>query len=215
MHERFRSVAPRSPLDALYRCYGPLGPMCAVGLLPDALLSSMHSFAPEEPFDDVVATSGALRTSDGYVHFTLRWRLMGKEPSMVEVLPLRPSRGERSLPVVRRAPANVAAALGHVAPRPKDLGTVEALVWTHGIGDGLPLVMRCLALYWRVQGQRRLGGVGPDALAAAVEVTARRHSLLRSDASSVARRHGVPPATVREACDALDTVLGAAATQMW
>ncbi len=215
MHERFRSVAPRSPLDALYRCYGPRGPLRAVGVPPDALLSGMHSFAPEEPFDDVVATNGALRTSEGYVHYTLRWRLMGKEPSVVEVLPLRPPRGGRSLRVGRRTPANADTAVSRVAPRPKGLGAVEALLWTHGIGDGLPLVMRCLALYWRVQGQRRLGGFDPGALAAAVELTARRHSLLRSDATSVARRHGVPPATVRDACDTLDSLLGAAATQMW
>lgn len=119
------------------------------------------------------------------------------------------------MPVVRRAQSQVAAALGPAAPQPRDLGPIETLVWTHGIGDGLPLVVRCLAVYWRVQGQRRLRGIGPGALAAAVEVTARRHSLLRSDASSVARRHGVPPGKVREACDAVDSVLGAAATQMW
>jgi hypothetical protein len=215
--ERYGSVAPRSPLDALYRCYGPAGPLIAVGLSPDAILGGMHAFLVEGDDDggDVLSTVGTVRTSEGLARFALRWRLVGRDPSAVEVLPIRPPAGGRSLPTPRRGRDLLGGVPGPGAPRPRDLGPVEALVWQHAIGDGLPLVVRSLALYWRVQGQRRLAPVRPGALAAAVVATARRHSELRGGADWAARRHGVPVAEVREACDVLAGVLGATADHLW
>ncbi|MGH9304231.1 MAG: hypothetical protein ACRDZ5_07450, partial [Acidimicrobiales bacterium] len=212
--ERYGSVAPRSPLDALYRCYGPRGPLHAVGLPSSALLRAMSADLLDHDAD-VLWTGGVLRTSDGVVRFTLRWRLSGREPSVVEVLPLRPKAGERSLPTARRGHDLSGAVPGPEAPRPGGLGPVEALVWQHAIADGLPLVVRSLTLYWRVQGQRRLGTVRAGALAAAVVALARRHSELRGDADWVARRHGVPVAEVRDAYNILDSMPGVVAQNLW
>ncbi len=215
--ERYGSVTPRSPLDALYRCYGPAGPLLAVGLAPDAFLRGMHAFllGGGEDGTDVLSTAGTVHTSDGLARFVLRWRLVGRDPSVIEVLPPGPPAGGRSLPTVHRSRNLLGGVPGPETPRPRDLGPVETLVWQDAIGDGLPLVVRSLALYWRVQGQRRLGPVRPNALAAAVVATARRHSELRGGADWAARRHGVPAAEVRDACDVLASVLGAAAEHLW
>ncbi|MGH2927493.1 MAG: hypothetical protein ACRDL8_04765, partial [Solirubrobacteraceae bacterium] len=68
LDERFRSVAPRSPLDALYRCYGAVGPLYAVGLQPDAHFSGVHAFDPGDVDNhDIVSTSGTLGTRGGSV----------------------------------------------------------------------------------------------------------------------------------------------------
>ncbi len=215
--ERYGSVTPRSPLDALYRCYGPAGPLHAVGLAPDAFLRGMHAvlLGGDEDGTDVLSTAGTVHTSDGFARFALRWRLVGRDPSVIEVLPLRPPAGGRSLPTVHRNRNLLGGVPGQETLRPRGLGPVETLVWQHAIGDGLPLVVRSLALYWRAQGQRRLAPVRPGALAAAVVATARRHSELRGGADWAARRHGVPVAEVRDACDVLASVLGAAAEHLW
>lgn len=212
--ERYGSVARRSPLETLYRCYGPPGPLCAVGLPPDALPTGMHAFGPVGSADEVLSTSGVLTTSEGRARFTLRWRLTGRDPAVVEVLPLPPSGGGRSLPRSRRGGDLLGGVPGAEAPRPEGLGQVETLLWQHAVAEGLPLVIRSLTVYWRVQGHRRLDGLRPAALAAAVEMVARRHSNLGGP-EKVARRHGVPVAEVRDACQAVDTVLGAAAEHQW
>ena len=215
--ERYGSVAPRSPLDALYRCYGPTGPLHAVGLTSAAVPTGMHAFLLEGDEDDtdVLSTVGTVTTTEGLAHFALRWRLVGRGPSVVEVLPFRPPAGGRSLPMPRRSRGVQGRVPAPEAPRPRGLGPVETLVWQHAIADGLPIVVRSLALYWRVQGQRRLAPLRPAALAPAVVATARRHSELRGGADWAARRLGVPVARVRDACDVLDGVLGAAAEHLW
>ena len=215
--ERYGSVAPRSPLDALYRCYGPAGPLHAVGLTSTALLQGSLSVLLEGGEDgaDVLSTAGTVHTSRGFARFALRWRLAGKDPSVIEVLPGRPPAGGRSIPTPSRGRLPFGPIPASEAPRPRGLGPVETLVWQRTIADGLPLVLRSLALYWRVQGHRRLATVRPGALAAGVVATARLHSELRGGAEWAARRHGVPLAEVREACETLAGVLGAAAEHLW
>ena len=213
--ERYGSVAHRSPVETLYRCYGPAGPLCVVGLPPDALLVGLRAFGPVDTAHDVLSTPGVLTTNEGTVRFTLRWRLAGRDPSVVEVLPLLPPGGGRSLRTSRRAQNPLGGLPGVGAARPKGLGAVETLLWQHAMAEGLPLVVRCLTVYWRVQGQRRLDALRPGALAAAVETVARRHSDLGGGPERAARRYGVPVAEVRDACQALDTVLGAAAEHLW
>ncbi len=212
--ERYGSVARRSPLEALYRCYGPAGPLCAVGLPPDAIPVRMRAAGIADDAGDVLATSGLVTTTEGTARFTLRWRLTGRDPSVVEVLHQSPPRGGSSLPVPRRGRDALLAPVAD-PPRPAELGPVEALLGQHAMAGGLPLVVRCLALYWRVQGQRRLAPLGPGALAAAVETVTRRHSDLSGGPETAARRHGVPTAEVREACEALEVVVGAAADHLW
>lgn len=214
-YERCRSVAPRSPLEALYRCYGPSGPAIALGLTPDARLLGMRSFMPKEVVEDIVSSDGTLQTSEGVVPFSLRWRMAGKSPSMVEVLPMRSPGGGRALPSLRHFDRRIADRLSASAPRPEGLGPVETLVWQHAVGEGLPLAVRCLALYWKVQGQRRVEQLSNRPLAVAVVALARRSSRMRGGADSVARRCGVDVAAVREAFEVLEVVLGAAEAHLW
>ncbi len=214
--ERYPSVVARSPLEALYRCYGPRGPMHAIGLPPHVALIGAGTLTQSDD-GEVVVTRGLVRTSGDAARFTLRWRLVGKNPSVAEVLPLPPPEGGGSLMRWRRGldAFGLAAPPGPGTPRPTGLGPVELLLWEHAIGDGLALVVRCLALYWRVQGHRRVEAFGPETLAAAVDVVARVRSELRASPESAARRHAVPVAQVREACEAIRAVLGAAVEHLW
>ncbi len=208
--ERCRLVAPRSPLEALYRCYGPEGPLVAVGLPADAWPRGVQSSPPEGQAGEVLATSGLVRTSEGVVQFSLRWRVAGKRPLLVELLPGRVAAGA-GLP-----PRRILAGASSEAPTPPGLGPVEARLWRHEADEeGVPFAVRCLALYWRIQGQRRLREVGDGALAAAVAVLVRRHSARRPGLEAVAHRHKVPTAEVRQACEVVEQVLGAVAARLW
>ncbi len=208
--ERCRSVAPRSPLDALYRCFGPSGPLVALGLPPDAWPRSLHSSPPEGEATGVLVTTGLLRTSEGVAQFSLRWRLAGKVPSLVELLPGRAPAGPGLPP--RRQLAGPSAD----PPTPPGLRPVEARLWREEAGEeGLAFAVRCLALYWRIQGNRRLGPLGEGPLCAAVALAARRHSARRPGLEALARRYRAPAAEVREALAVLDQVLGGAAAKLW
>lgn len=199
--ERCRSVAARSPLEALYRCFGAAGPLLVVGLPARAYLMSLRSTPPEGDVDGVLTTSGVLDASEGATPFQLRWRLVGKAASFVEVVPHR------------AVPARAAA-----LPVPGRLGPVEERLWHHeamGTAGDVALAIRCLALYWRIQGHRRLGGLGVPAVAAGVATVARRSSGRRGGLEAVARAHGVAAAEVRAARDAIELVLGSAITALW
>jgi hypothetical protein len=211
---RWSAVAPRSPADAVCRLYGAAGPLYAIGFPPYAYATGIGMHTRAGDLDGVLSTSGTLRASGRAVPYTLRWKLTGRSPVVVEVLPF-PYVDGSSLPPLSGLAALVEAQLRHAAPQPQGLGPVERGLWEHVAADGLPLVVRCLALWWRIQGHRRLTGIDTGALVAAMGVTARRRSGVHTSMAKLAGRYEVQAATVRQACETIDAILGAAAAQLW
>ena len=78
-----------------------------MGLTSAAIPRGMHAALVEGDGDDtdVLSTVGTVTTTERLAHFALRWRLVGRDPSVEEVLPFRPSCGGRPLPTPRHAAA--------------------------------------------------------------------------------------------------------------
>jgi hypothetical protein len=207
------STVPRGPLEAVYRLYGVEGPLRAVGIPPGLWVSRLNASTPPAPPDDA-ATIGTLQAGRLDVPFTLRWRLSGGRPVVAELLPWQAPAGSTWLPA-GRFDMGVSPWLTDRAARPGSLGPVEDELWLHVADNGLPFVMRCLTLWWRVQGQRRLRGLPPGVAAAAVVVATGRRCGSRSGARVAADRHGVAERVVSDACRTLDELLEAVGARMW
>ena len=230
--ERWSRTQPRSPLEALYRLYGYRGPLFGIGVPDGTRITrvTMNTHLPED--GSTVVTSGLVTTyqrarvdsmfeparrggsPDRALPYSLRWKPGGKEPMVVEVLPFVEVSGN-SLPGLSLLPPGSAGSLRGAAPLPVQLGSIERRLWQGIEKDGMPLVVRSLALWWRVQGHRRLMGIGDGTLAAAIGVTARRLSGQRPGARKLAERHRAREAEVKEAVALIEAVLGGAASQVW
>jgi hypothetical protein len=212
--QRWSATAPRSPADVLGRLYGTEGPLYAVGFPPDACATGVDMQTRPGDIDGIHATSGSLLASGRAFAYTLRWKLVAKSPVVVEILPFSDVVGS-TLPSLARLSHLADARLRQGLPQPAGLGPVEQRLWAHVSSDGLPLVVRCLALWWRIQGNRRLDGIDTSALVAAVAVTARRRSGVHTSIAKMAGSHDVQAATVKQACETIEAVLGAAVSQLW
>lgn len=213
--ERPAHLAAHSPILALYRLFGPFAPLCGIGLASVARIRSLRGFDAEaDRFGRVVGT-GTVVSSRGAVPFALRWRQIGKNPSLIEVLPARSVLG-LALPPRAGLSSLVVERLYREAPEPELSDPVGQALWRSVADDGLPLIVRAFALYWRAQGNRRLAGLSPNALAAGAIVLARRASATRALGLEVlAARYGLAASTLREAASQLEHVLGASATRSW
>ncbi|MDE3075365.1 MAG: hypothetical protein KGJ86_08040, partial [Chloroflexota bacterium] len=145
----WRRVARDSPLAALYRLYGPLGPLYAVGAPRGAQPSGLTSWTGNPSFDRKVITWGVVNIGAEQCAFALLWQLVEQRPVISEVLPavddvevlvLRPDGAEPEL----------ASRLTH-PPRPgRKLDRVAEKLWDVDLPVvGLPLVVRCLARWWQ------------------------------------------------------------------
>jgi hypothetical protein len=207
------STVPHSPLEVVYRLYGVEGPLRAAGIPLGLWPSRLSASTMPAPPDDA-ATAGTLEVGSLSVPFTLRWRLSGSRPVVAEVLPWRAFGGSGLLPPERFDPVT-GPWLTESVPQPKGLGLVEEHLWAHVAEHGLPFVTRCLTVWWRLQGQRRLRGFDPYLTAAAVAVLTGRRSGGRMRVKAVAERHQVAQRALGDACRTLDVVLEAVGSTPW
>ncbi len=165
-----------SPALALYRLYGQVAPMCALGLppglRPTEATASTYPDQPETMGSRRTGGSGiALTTGEiiagGLVHpYALFWSYQGDTPTVGELMPMpHPS----ILPPRAGATAEMHSRLHDGAPAPQvTLDTVADLLWeTELEHSGLPFLARCLATWWRIQDTVD-ATESPAALAAAV-----------------------------------------------
>jgi hypothetical protein len=171
-----KKLAPHSPLSALHRLYGAVGPLYVLGLGPDAWPSEFtagtHPSQPGLP----VLTTGALIVGSVRVPYGLTWWLEAGKPVLAEVTP-GPSFGRVQVP-------------DPPAPR-LELDPVAAGLWNVELAvSGLPLVVRGLATWWRIEGsisERH----EPGAIAGAVAAAVSRASALGRRRGEIAGLHGV------------------------
>jgi len=202
----WRRVATDSPLSVLYRLYGPLGPLHAVGASPGWLPHEWGSWLAASYVDGTAVTVGALLADDARCAYSLRWRLADGGKAVVrEVLPLSGD-DRRILVPIDQLPPGVEGRLRH-PPRPRPFtDEVARLLWEVDVERlGLPLVVRCLSIWWRAQGWEVLGGQPHGVVAAAMVCTALAHSGTRWRRDEVAAAHGAEVTPVNRAVRLIQT----------
>lgn len=104
-------------------------------------------------------------------------------------------------------------------PRPRiALGPVEGLLWQHAVPfHGLPVLLRCLAAWWRLPEQDALTAAhSPAALAAALErMISQRAARPRARYAEAAAAYRVPESAMRAAGPDLQRQLALSKSRLW
>ncbi len=149
---------PSSPLSSLYRLYGKTGVWVMMGVDP----ADIRQVRQEEEFQQGVIAqlrlghhSGHLLHRQKRLPYTLRWRWEGGRALPTELLPFNQGDG-RFLPERSKLDGEIISHLYTSVPNPSaaDLDDVATALWSRLPHLGLPLVLRCLTLWWRA-------GAGP------------------------------------------------------
>jgi len=202
----WRRVATDSPLSVLYRLYGPPGPLYSVGASPRWLPDEVGSWLAGSKVDGEAVTVGTLLADDARYGYALRWRLADAGKAVVqEVLPLSGTDRRLIVPIDQLPPA-VETRLRR-PPRPRPLpDEVACRLWDVDVERlGLPVVVRCLSVWWRSQGWDVLAGQPPGVIAAAIVCTVLPHSGTRWRRDEVAAAHGVEVGAVNRAVRLIQT----------
>jgi len=207
---------PHSPLGALYRLYGAEGPLRGIGI-PSGVLPTEFTCITADPEVDLLhRTGGRVIAAGGTYSYLLAWRLEAGRPAVQEV---RPFPGGRHVELRARwlMPPDVAVALHEGAPSPRiDLDPVADALWRSELPrNGLTLVARCLAAWWRVADDPRLPAQPPQALAAAIAALVGRRAGLNRTREAAAADHGIDRGEVEAAARKLQALLGLSDTRCW
>jgi len=195
-----KGVAADSPFAAAVRLFGADGPARAVGLESGRSIVDFSAITVP-PADTLACTTGRLWTGSEVFPFTLRWSLDGAKPVVSEVLPFLAADHDW-LPAPTSLHPVAARLLMEGAPTPRlPLDPVAAATWALAVAPlGVPVVLRCLAAWWRVDGDVDQHRHPPPVMAAAlVRLVAPRAGAHRAslpigpgtdnDAVAVAARH--------------------------
>lgn len=214
-----KQVAAGSPLSVLYRLYGAEGPACGVGILPGQSwrLARIRMMTAGQDSGRVEATSGTVELDDGSSYpYTLRWLLEGGKAVVEEVLPFRDAGGPLVLPHRALHPAIAERLYDDVPGTPVQLDPVAAAIWDAGPRHlGLPLAVRCLAAWWRLQDPPGSASHAPAALAAALATLTGRCAGAWHPVEAAVGALGADPAEVTTAAEELQPRLRLSAAQPW
>ena len=193
-------VALGSPLRALYRLYGAGGPLCALGLGPGEWPSEVTAGTFPRAGGSQAVTTGEIATAARVYPYTLFWRLEAGKPVLCEVMP-----APHPAILARSGDSEHEARLRQGAPSPAiELDPVAAVLWRAELAQsGLPLAVRCLAVWWRLQ--ERVEPAGPPAaIAAAIAGGVARAAGVRRTCAQAAATYATSP----EAADRVTRALG-------
>lgn len=210
-----RMCAPDSPAAAVIRLYGPSGADRAIGLSPDERPQEMSTSIYPSTQEAWHAALGAVDTGAGQYDYMLRWRMERGGALVEEVLPYGHRVGARLPWGLSRA----ALRLHRKPPEPRiRLDPVAAELWEHAPAtQGLPLTLRCLAAWWRLENtDEMLERYPAAATAAALErMVCQRASNRASRYADAALAYGMPEAAVRDAGAFLQRRLKLSTTRWW
>jgi hypothetical protein len=140
-----------SPAAAAVTMFGGYGPFRAIGLPPtDPATSVQATFTSVRP-DDWTTTTGAVATEATRYVFQMTWHFENRRAVVDEIKPLGHQFGsDGPMALLFRSAPELFAEL----PAPRvPLDGVARQVWKVALPRrGLPLVLRCLAAWWRIAG---------------------------------------------------------------
>jgi hypothetical protein len=205
---RPRDAVPNSPMRALLRLYGALGPALVIGVEDVGRMTAVTASPVSDGPDGVSSTAGDLRCSgEDDMPFTLHWK-PGSRSSLLEVegFPL-----ERLGPFLARRDelGTIYRRRFHdlLVPPPEPIvdldPTARVLLDKAAQFAGLGYATRCMAAWWYVgdgegDGRPPIDGVDPPpAAAAAVESIVAKRLGMKITASALAARYECPVESVR------------------
>lgn len=197
-----KKVARDSPLSALYRLYGPAGPLCALGIPPRQWPSQVTAATFPHASACSGMTTGAVEVGGLSYPYALCWRLEAGKPVVGEVMP-----APHPAVLAPAAATETLARLHDLAPSPAiELDPVAAALWRAELPSaGLPITVRCLATWWRVRDTVDPSHTAP-AIASAVAGAIARAAGQRRRRAETAATYG----TDAEAVDRVERALGSA-----
>ncbi|MGH9062605.1 MAG: hypothetical protein ACRD0L_01260, partial [Acidimicrobiales bacterium] len=212
------ATAPGSPLAALYRIYGPSGPLRAIGLtpgmVPDDLMTIASLPCSTKP---ALATTGCLHAEGLPYPYTLRWQFgPADKPVVAEVLGL-PEALDLVLPRRLSPFAALRLGLGHLdPPSGHPLDPVGSALWEHEPPRyGLAFAVRCIAAWWRARESASFSGENREALAAGLARLVGRRSGLGLSNRDAGQPYGADQSTTQRVAAELEAVLGPTAGLDW
>lgn len=164
-----RMCAPDSPATAAIKLFGSDGAATAIGL-PGTMTLVASASRTDVGRASLHATRGVVETAAGRQYpFLLWWRMQGLTPLIEEISPFDGATDPTRLPqwsywADRRTLFD--------PPEPRvQLGRVGAELWRSGVkAHGLPILLRCLAAWWRLPDEPSVTAAhSAPALAAAIE----------------------------------------------
>ncbi|MGH2805136.1 MAG: hypothetical protein ACRDL4_19185, partial [Thermoleophilaceae bacterium] len=186
-----QKIARSSPLAALYRLYGPAGPLWALGIAPGACPSEVRAGTLPHTDGHPELTDGDVTVGGATYPYVLRWWLEAGKPVVGELMPaphpavLPPDGSEAGWRLHEGAPPPLA-----------ELDPVAATVWRVELGTaGLPLAARCLATWWRL-GEVGPPGHPPEAIGATVAVAVAQAAGIRRPRADTAAAYGSEPLAI-------------------
>ena len=211
-----RMCAPDSPAAAVVTLFGPEGVAFAIGL-PGTATPVASASTTEVGEASLHATRGVVETETGRRYpFVLWWRLVDTTPLLREILPY-----DRMVDPARLPLWSFAADRGTLfdPPRPRvHLGPVGEKLWRVGLTvHGLPVLLRCLAAWWRLPDESSLTAAHPaPVLAAALQrMICYRAGRPGSRYGEVAEGYRVDEHAVRAAGADLQAQLRLSSTTPW
>lgn len=206
-------TARDSPLRALYRLYGPAGPLFAIGVPAGDYVGEMaastypsHPGAPE-------LTVGNIKASGEVYPYAMFWWIAAGKPVVGEIMP---APHPLALPPLDGETAKIGHLLREGAPAPiVALDPLALLLWqTELQQSGLPFAIRCLAVRWRLP--ERSDHIATDeAVAAAVTSAAARAAGIKRALNETAAMYGTDPLLVTPTERALKAGLGIDPVRGW
>jgi hypothetical protein len=213
-----KQVVPGSPLSVLYRLYGAEGPACAVGMAPgqSRRIARISMIGAGSLRGRVAVITGGVALDDGSSYpYALRWRLQAGRAAVEEVLPATDTTGPTLPHRDDLHPAIAHRLYDQIPGTPAQLDPVAAALWEQGPRHlGLPLIVRGLAAWWRLQDPAALSHP-PPVLAAGLAALTGRLAGARHPVQAVAAALGVDPAEATAAADGLQQRLRLSPQQPW
>ncbi|MGH2717500.1 MAG: hypothetical protein ACRDJU_02830, partial [Actinomycetota bacterium] len=216
-----KATVPHSPMSALARLYGHLGPLRAVGVQPGAALDnlSVGGTLPGQPARGrqpatCHATTGRLLTTAGALPFTLRWEQVPGAVLVGELLPGLVPEG-----YLRHCPLPAPGSLVDFRRPPEPLSPLEPaarLLWDEAAHRfGLHVGLRCLALWWRVKADPGLAELDDDALRVALAETVRKRARIDPDPHDQLSLLGPDPGVIASTVARVEALVGPPFRRAW
>lgn len=214
-----RLVAPGSPAEAALRVWGSFGPALVLGVPAGTRVSELNAGTTPDRSAALQVTGGWLRAPMRHYPYAVKWEGGQGRPGRVRVVEVvcgQPPAGA-SLPshLVRRWWRDSWGGRAFPAPRIA-LDPVATALWRVELpGRGPYLLLRCLAAWWRIDGQLDVRDVGEAASAAALARLVAACAGTQVSYDAVAAQYTADPAAVRAASSQLRPLLALSAAVGW